>query len=602
MTHLPVLAVAIPLLAACLLLALGQKLPHTVADVIASATAVSVIVVLTLVLVDTVDGRVVDWIGGWRPNGSHGVGIAFVVDPMNASFALLAAVLVGVALLYGWRYFESIEARFHALVLLFLAGMTGFTLTGDLFNMLVFFELMGAVAFALTGQKIEEPQSVQGAFNFGVINSLGAYFSLAGIALLYAKTGELGLAALGMSMRHATADALTLAAFVLIVTGLLVKAAVVPFHFWLADAHAVAPTPVCVLFSGVMAQLGIYGVLRIYHVVFAPVLDPARLSSALLVFGVASALLGSVMCLGQRNLKRMLAYSTIAHGGLLLCAVAALRADAAGGLLLYVLGHAGAKAALFLLTGILLNRHGNVDEDELFGYGRRSRLQGWVFVLAGLALAGLPPFGPALAKTVVEHSLELAGHGWVMVVFVLVSAMTGAAVVRAGLRVYFGRGVPPPTYPERATTTGEDELPETVAPIGRTPMTMRAAVGALACLTVLVGVVPGMTRLAALAGGYVVDGTGYVRQVAEGTGSRVALPHMGWTGTGLLAATISVLLAVAIAVVALRRFEMPRGVRWLHHGGARIMLGLRHLHSGHLGDYVAWLLIGITGLGALIAI
>jgi multicomponent Na+:H+ antiporter subunit D len=597
-----VLALAVPLLSACLLLAFGPRLAHTVSDAIAIATGVCVVVTLTLLLVDTVDGRVVATIGGWQPNGHHGVGIPFVADPMNTSFALLAAILLCVALLYGWRYFESVEARFHALMLLFLAAMIGFTLTGDLFNMLVFFELMGAVGYALTGQKVEEPQSVQGAFNFGVINSLGAYFSLAGIGLLYAKTGQLGFAALGMSMRHSTSSALIAAAFVLIMTGLVVKAAVVPFHFWLADAHAVAPTPVCVLFSGVMAQLGIYGVLRIYHVVFEPVLDPAGLSSALLVFGTASAVLGSVMCVGQRNLKRMLAYSTIAHGGLLLCAVAVFRADAAAGLLLYVLGHAGAKAALFLLTGTLLNRHGNVDEDELFGCGRPFPLQGTVFVFAAMVLAGLPPFGPALAKTVIEHSAELAGHGWVLALFVMVSALTGAAALRAGLRVYFGRGVPPATRRERTTTTGEGEQPETVAPIRRTPATMLAAVGALVALTIVVGVVPQVGELAALAGGYVVDGAGYARQVADGVEGQVVVPHIGWSATGALTGTVSVLLAAALAVVALRRLTMPPRLRWISSASARIMLGLRQLHSGHLGDYVAWLLVGVTGLGMLITL
>ena len=140
--------------------------------------------------------------------------------------------------------------------------MCGFALTGDLFNAFVFFELMGVVAYALTGYRVEEARAVQGALVFGVVNSLGAYTTLLGIGLLYARTGELGLAQIGSALdaHPGGPDALVIAAFVLVVTGLLVKAAAVPFHFWLADAHAVAPTPVCMLLSGVMVELGVYGI------------------------------------------------------------------------------------------------------------------------------------------------------------------------------------------------------------------------------------------------------------------------------------------------------------------------------------------------------
>ncbi|MGO4428880.1 proton-conducting transporter membrane subunit, partial [Streptomyces sp. MCAF7] len=170
-------------------------------------------------------------------------------------------------------------------------------------------------AYALTGYRVEEARAVQGGLVFGVVNSLGGYAMLSGIALLYARTGELGLAQIGRALDAHSAggpDALVIVAFVLVATGLLVKAAAVPFHFWLADAHAVAPTPVCMLLSGVMVELGVYGTARVYWTVFAgsggiPAPDAHR---ALLTLGVLTAVLGSVMCWQQRHLKRMLAYST----------------------------------------------------------------------------------------------------------------------------------------------------------------------------------------------------------------------------------------------------------------------------------------------------
>lgn len=587
------LVVAVPLLVACLLLGAGSLLPRTAVDAIATTTAAAVFALLAVLLWNVQSRRSVEWLGGHGPTGARSVGTVFVADTLNASFGLLAAFLTFCALLYSWRYFEVVDARFHAMMLLFLTGMLGFLLTGDLFTMFVFFELMGGVAYALTGYRVEEADSVQGALNFGVVNSLGAYFSLMGIGMVYARTGQLGLAQVGVALDGRPADTLVRGAFVLICTGLLVKAAAVPFHFWLADAHAVAPTPVCVLFSGVMVELGTYGVLRVYRIAFGGVLDHTVLARALLVLGVATAVIGAVLCFTQRHLKRLLAYSTIAHTGLFLCGLATLDSQASAGFVLSVAGHAGAKAALFLLVGVLMDRYGTVDEDELFGRARHFRAEGGLFVAAALVLAGLPPFGVAFGKAVTEHAAEEGGQSWLLAVFVLVSVLIGASVLRPGLRVYFGLGERPREDGGAEVTTGRAEEPETARRIRRLPAVMLAAVLLLLGWSMVVSCA---APIATRAGGQDVDRAGYLHDALPSVpaGAIGATSPAEWTGPALLVACGTIVLTVALTAAALwwpaRTWAVAgRGLRVLHR-----------VHSGHVGDYVAWLLAGVTALAGLV--
>src|SRR5439155_16408675 len=137
----------------------------------------------------------------------------------------------------------QVGSYYHALMLTFLAGMVGFCLTGDIFDLFVWFELMGVSAYALTAYRPEERGPIQGALNFAITNSVGAYLWLSGIGLIYGRTGALNMAQIGRAVAWHGPDRLVVVAFVLIITGLLIKGAIVPFHFWLADAHAVAPTP-----------------------------------------------------------------------------------------------------------------------------------------------------------------------------------------------------------------------------------------------------------------------------------------------------------------------------------------------------------------------
>ncbi|GAX57995.1 complex I subunit 5 family protein [Streptomyces olivochromogenes] len=573
MHHLLPVLVAVPLLGATVLVACGQRLPRVVAETLGCAFAAGT-AGLAIVLLLNASPPLTEWVGGWTPVGGESVGIVLVGVGPGLGMAAVASLLTVAALAYSWHYFDDAPRRhagsFPALMLLFQGGMCGFAIAGDLFDAFVFFELMSVVAYALTGHRVEEAKAVQGALSFGVLNSLGAYAVLMGIGLLYARTGELTLVKIGQGLdRHGGPDALTLTAFALVLTGLLVKAAAVPFHFWLPDAHAVAPTPVCMLLSGVMVELGAYGVWRIYRTVFSglAVIPASDLERALVVLSVLTAVVGAVMCWYQRHVKRLLAYSTVAHMGLFLIGIGSLSPEADDGVALYILGHAGVKTALFACTGVLLDRYGSVDEHALHGRARRLRGVAVLYVVSTLSLAGLPPFGIGLGKAVLEESVG----GPLTVLFVAVSAVTAGAVLRVATRVFFGLGTQPGDG-SSYETTGIREEPETRHRLSRVPDTMTAVPAVLLVASLAVGAVPGF----AAAVGHAMSGG--------------AAPSLHWTRGRLLLGLTSTLLALGLATLAVTRSKPLGEPSW--------MAPLRRLQSGHIGDYVAWMLVGTTLLAA----
>jgi multicomponent Na+:H+ antiporter subunit D len=358
------LPVVVPMIAAAFLVAVRHWTPRLFNDLSAGGVAIAVVTLSAILLVRAAHRPFAYWMGGWRPSHMVAVGISFSIDPIGVGMATFAGTLVTAALIYSWRYFDGADGLFHALMLVFLAAMVGFCLTGDLFNLVVFFELMGAVAYALTAYRIEERGPIQGAINFAISNSVAAYAIFIGLAMLYARTGALNMTQIGAALDGHRADPLVIVAMVLLLVGFLTKAAAVPVHFWLADAHAVAPTPVCVLFSGVMAELGVYAVARLYWTIFGGAFAPHadELRAILIALGAVTTLWGAVMCYTQRHLKRLLAFSTISHIGMFVCGIGLLSAQGLAGVATYVVGHGFTKGALFMLVGVLLHRFGSVDE------------------------------------------------------------------------------------------------------------------------------------------------------------------------------------------------------------------------------------------------
>jgi multicomponent Na+:H+ antiporter subunit D len=348
--------------------------------------------------------------------------------------------------------------------------------------------------------------------------------------------------------------------------------------------------------------------------VFSGVLRPdiEHLRVVLVIAGTLTALVGATMCFVQYHLKRLLAFSAVAHGGLMVAGVGLLGPIALAGVAVYVLGHACVKAALFLATGLLRARCGTLNEMELHGRGRERalRVAAVVFVLGALGLAGVPPFGTFAGKSLLEDGARHAGMSWLVPVVVVVSAVTAGALLRATGRVFLGWGsrqaaATAITAPEGLYAGDEvTEEPEVRASGRRLPVSMWAPAVALVAAGFLVGLVPGITTGAEHAAARVVDQPAYEARVLRGRDLPVRAPAASSYPTAGAVGTSGAALAGAIVLagLALGLERVPDRFRRAGRSLVPPVRALRLLQSGHAGDYVAFVIAGTAVFGSAVAL
>ncbi|MFP4145284.1 MAG: complex I subunit 5 family protein [Phycisphaeraceae bacterium] len=367
-------------------------------------------------------------LGGWP----EPVGIVLVGDVLAAAMAVMSQLVLFAGILYGLGCHDKC-ARYPAFFPLFSAlgaGLTGVMLTGDLFNFFVFAELLVISGAALTAVS-DDRTGTEAAYKYFYISMVAAIALLLASGSLYATCGTLNFAELARALAAGPAAGLARFGMVMLLAAMMVKSAVLPLHFWQPDFHTAAPTPVHAVLSSVVVKVGIYGFIRMTTLLF--VADAELIRQILLVLGSAGVLFGSLGATGTYDAKRMLAYSTLGQLGFILVALGWGSAAALAAAIVFAVNHSLAKAAMLMLAGAVASRAPvkSAAFSVITGLGRYRLFAGALFLLGGMALAGLPPTNGFISKLMVFQSGIAGGHWGALALLVLASVVSLVYVGRS---------------------------------------------------------------------------------------------------------------------------------------------------------------------------
>lgn len=432
MNNLIPLFVAIPLVGCFLISLVGKKAKWT-GDILSNLCTLSLLV-LALLSVWTVraHGVAVYKVGGWMPPW----GICMVLDQLASFMLVIISLVAFVVNVYSIAYMERYTAKdkFYALFLLMIAGMNGVIITGDMFNLFVFVEIGSIASYALVAFGTEQ-EELEAAFKYMVMGSVATILILMGIAFLYSHTSTLNMADMARVLSEKNNPRILLFVSVLFLVGFGLKGALVPFHWWLPDAHPSAPAPISALLSGLLIKaLGVYALIR----VFFCVLGSNQVLPVLMILGTISMLVGAFLAMGQWDFKRLLAYSSISQVGYIILGVGLGTPLGILGGLFHLFNHSMFKSLLFLNSGAVDYAVGTRDLRQMGSLRERMPVTANTCMVGSMSIAGIPPFSGFWSKLVIIIACVQAGHPVYALWAVLVSILTLAYFLKVQKYAFFG--------------------------------------------------------------------------------------------------------------------------------------------------------------------
>jgi multicomponent Na+:H+ antiporter subunit D len=432
MTLLVALPILVPLCAGALCVLCWERIGVQRAVSLAAGVANLALALLLLAVVHG-QGIQVSMMGNWPPP----FGIALVADLLSAIMVVLSATMGLTVLLYSFGSIDRgrEQAGYYPLFQLLLMGINGSFLTGDLFNLFVFFEVMliaSYVLLALGG----EPGQLQETFKYLVLNLLASTVFVASVGILYSVTGTLNMADLAQKIAAAQRPGLMTALSMLFLFVFGVKAAIFPLFFWLPDSYPEPPTAVSTIFGGLLTKVGVYALIRTFTLLFTH--DVGFTHTLLLVLAALTMIIGVLGAIAQNHFKRILSYHIISQIGYMVLGLGLFTPLALAGSIFYIVHHITVKTALFLISGVTERATGTQQLKDMGGLLHTYPLLATMFLLAALSLAGMPPLSGFFAKlTILMAGMQEAQYAYVGVALIG-SFLTLVSMTKIYLYVFLG--------------------------------------------------------------------------------------------------------------------------------------------------------------------
>ncbi len=432
--------VIIPLGIAFLLPLIGKLVPGIFK--VLPQTGILVLLVMAFFMLITKGNHVTEYIvGGWGPVRGIPTGIHLVVDGLSLSMLIIINMIGFLACIYSIPYMKKYtgENYYFTLFTLMVAGMNGVVISGDLFNMFVFLEISVIASYSLVafGSSMDE---LEASFKYQVLGGIASLLILFSLATTYWLTSTLNMADISNLLKEAPASRITIFIQLFLLAGFGLKAALIPFHAWLPDAHSSAPSPVSAMLSGVLIKaIGIYALLRLFFNIFRITYE---ISLIITIIGVISMVTGVILAIGQWDMKRLFAYHSISQMGYVIMAAGiAMIILAKGGNrniavlsltggLFHMFNHSVFKGLLFLNAGAVEYSTGTRKLRELGGLSQVLPVTSATSLGASLSISGIPPFNGFFSKLIIIVAAIEARFYFFALLAVVVSIITLASFMK----------------------------------------------------------------------------------------------------------------------------------------------------------------------------